>query len=164
MQNEFTEDLENALDNLYKKGAFLTAKADGKANTMTISWGSIGYMHRRPVFMTLVRLSRYTYSILEKSDNFTISIPYDGNLKEALGLCGSKSGREFDKEAEGWIKYKESSEVTAPVVEGCGKYFECKILFKQLLDKESLTEDLVKNFYGDDDYHMLYFGEIVKAY
>lgn len=44
MQETFTNNIEEALDNLYVGGAFFTVGDSVKANTMTISWGSIGYM------------------------------------------------------------------------------------------------------------------------
>ena len=44
MKDTFTEGLEEVMDNLHKGGAFLTAGDDKKCNTMTISWGSVGYM------------------------------------------------------------------------------------------------------------------------
>ncbi|MGL5479008.1 MAG: flavin reductase family protein, partial [Clostridium sp.] len=82
MKDTFTFNLEESMDNLYKGGAFLTASKDGKVNTMTISWGSVGYMFRKPVFMALVRDSRYTNEFLKDGEEFTISIPKeDDNLK-----------------------------------------------------------------------------------
>ena len=32
-----------------KKGAFLTVRADGSINTMTIGWATIGYIWQRPI-------------------------------------------------------------------------------------------------------------------
>ena len=55
-----------------KKGAFLTVLADGKVNTMTIGWATLGFIWQRPVLMIAVRDSRHTFSLLEKIDNFTV--------------------------------------------------------------------------------------------
>ena len=41
-------------------GILLTTAADGKVNTMTIGWGTIGVDWSRPVFIAYVRESRYT--------------------------------------------------------------------------------------------------------
>ena len=55
-----------------KRGAFLTVKADDVVNTMTIGWATIGYIWQRPVFMVAVRDSRYTFTLLEKTDNLPL--------------------------------------------------------------------------------------------
>ena len=45
-------------------GILLTTAADGKVNTMTIGWGTIGVDWSRPVFIAYVRESRYTKEML----------------------------------------------------------------------------------------------------
>ncbi|MDY6012807.1 flavin reductase family protein [Clostridium sp.] len=163
--SKFAIDTTEALENLCLGGAFLTAGDLNDANTMTISWGSIGYMWRKPVFMALVRESRYTNEFLESKDTFTVSIPYDNNLKEALKICGTKSGRDINKEEVACIKFVKSKNVEAPVVEGCNKYYECKILYKNKMDLNNFDKDLLDTFYNDKNVeHVLYFGEIVEEY
>ncbi|MGL6185995.1 MAG: flavin reductase family protein [Clostridium chrysemydis] len=166
MKDTFTFNLEESMDNLYKGGAFLTASKEGKVNTMTISWGSVGYMFRKPVFMALVRDSRYTNEFLKDGEEFTISIPKeDDNLKKALSICGTISGRDKDKEIEANIKFKKSKKTNAPVVEGCFKYYECKIIFKSVVDLESLDNEIKEAIYkGETKGHNLYFGEIIETY
>lgn len=165
MNNNFTRDAGKALDNLRIKGAFLTGGDLNNANTMTISWGSIGFMWRRPVFMALVRESRYTNEFLKSGEAFTVSIPYDNNLKEALKICGSKSGRDVNKEELANIKFIKSKSVETPIVEGCNKYYECKILYKNKMDLNNFDKDLAEQFYNDKNVeHVLYFGEIVEEY
>ena len=60
-------DYASEIMNAVKSGVLLTASADGKANTMSISWGSLGIEWNRVLFTTFVRLSRYTYEFLEKN-------------------------------------------------------------------------------------------------
>ena len=72
---DFNEKLNLSMEYLHKQGAFLTAKVDDKVNTMTISWGSVGFMWGKPVFMALIRPQRYTNEFIEKSNSFTVSIP-----------------------------------------------------------------------------------------
>ena len=100
MIDKFTENIENVMDNIYLEGAFFTAGDKAKANTMTISWGSIGYMWRKPMFMALIRTNRYTNEFLDLGETYTISVPERGSKKEALTICGTKSGRDIDKEKE----------------------------------------------------------------
>ena len=60
MKNNYTFELENMMDSMITTGAFLTSGNKHKANTMTISWGSVGYMWRKPIFIAIVSNIRYT--------------------------------------------------------------------------------------------------------
>lgn len=165
MEN-FLENFETSFDALYKNGAFLTCKDNRGTNTMTISWGSVGYMWRKPVFMALVRTSRYTYEFLNNSTEFTISIPKAGELKEALKICGSKSGRDVNKVKEANIKLLLGKKVNCEVVEGCNTYYECKKIFVQPMDTNNFFDENIRNtFYNEKEVpHVLFFGEIVEKY
>ncbi len=146
------------------KGAFLTVKSGDEINTMTIGWGSIGYTWAKPIFMVMVRDSRYTYQLIEDNTEFTVSIPLKGQLKEELKFCGTKSGREYDKISECNLELIEGKDVTTPLIKGCNLHYECKIKFKQRMKAEDLTEDYQQKWYQDEGYHTLYFGEIVGCY
>ena len=58
------------------KGVLLTAAAEGKVNTMTIAWGTMGIQWKKPIFIAFVRESRYTKEFLDKNGEFTVNIPY----------------------------------------------------------------------------------------
>jgi flavin reductase (DIM6/NTAB) family NADH-FMN oxidoreductase RutF len=146
------------------KGAFLTVKTGDKVNTMTIGWGSIGYCWGKPVFMVMVRDSRYTYKLIEKSDEFTVSIPLKDQLKEELKFCGTKSGKDYDKFEECDLSIQAGQEVDTPIIKGCDLHYECKIKFKQVMNPDELNVEYDKKWYPQKDYHTLYFGEIVGTY
>ena len=76
-----------------KSGVLITGKADDKVNSMTISWGMVGIEWGKPIFVTFIRENRFTRSLIEKTGEFTVSIPIDDSAKKILGFCGSKSGR-----------------------------------------------------------------------
>lgn len=165
MENTFTFNLEQGFDSLYKKGAFFTVGDMNKANTMTISWGSVGYMWNRPVFIAMIRTTRYSSEFIDFGKNFTISIPYDQSMKEALKICGTISGRDANKEKEANIKFIKSKKIETPVIEGCNRYFECKIVLKQQMDFDNLDKEIIKSTYKEGDAkHVLFFGEIVEQY
>lgn len=145
------------------KGVFLTTSDGQKANTMTIGWGSIGYIWGKPVFTVLVRHSRYSHELLEKQGEFTISVPF-GDLKEALGVCGSKSGRDCDKFAAAHLTAKPGKKVAVPVIAECDRHYECKVIYRQEMAPDALLPDQRERWYGDQDYHTLYYGEIVASY
>lgn len=159
----FYENLDKAMENLTKRGAFLTVKDEKGANTMTISWGYIGFSWNKPFFVAMVRPQRYTHEFIEAADSYTISIPYNDDMKNALTICGTKSGRDIDKEKEANIQFIPSKAVTSPIVDQCNMYYECKITYFDKIYKEKFPEELRK-FYPYDDYHDIYYGEIIEAY
>ena len=161
---EFFEHLDRAMERLHKRGAFLTTRAQGITNTMTISWGQIGFMWGKPVFMTMVRESRYTYELLKNTTEFTVSIPKDDAFQKELGIAGSKSGRDGDKIALAGLTLKDGKAVSAPVIDGGGYTYECKILARVPVGAEFLPQEVLASSYRDGDYHTFFYGEIVSAY
>ncbi len=122
MTFDYTLKITDVLKNMGGKGGFLTVKdKNGRVNTMTIGWCNIGYEWARPIFTVLVRQSRYTHELLENVEDFTVSIPLDINMNKALGFCGSKSGRDFDKFKECNLNLLESKSVKSPVIDNCQK-------------------------------------------
>lgn len=148
---------------ILSKGAFLTTSQNGVNNTMTIAWGSIGYIWQRPVFMVMVRPSRHTYQMIEASGEFTVSLPLK-EMKEALAVCGSKSGRDCDKFTLAGLKTAKSRKLETPVIEGCGLHYECRVVFKQTMDPATLDPAITAQKYATGDLHTLYFGEILACY
>ncbi|MBO4496547.1 MAG: flavin reductase [Clostridiales bacterium] len=152
---EFTTDIFSTYD---KQWALLTAGSMDKFNTMTISWGGLGTIWGKPVATVYVRTSRYTYEFMENSDYFTVSF-YPDSYKKALGVLGSKSGRDIDKmhfegltavEAGESVSFKEA---TVTLV--------CKKLFKQQLDPKNMPQEIADQFYKTDAPHDMFIGEVV---
>lgn len=146
------------------KGAFLTIKAGDELNTMTIGWGSIGYMWKKPVLMVLVRYSRYSYNLLEKGKEFSVSIPVDEEMKKTLAIAGTKSGRDIDKFEACNIKTEAAKYINSPLINGCGLHFECKVVYQNTMEPATLIPDIKEDCYPNHDYHILYFGEILATY
>ena len=145
------------------KGAFLTVKADAKVNTMTIGWATIGFVWKKEIFMVAVRDSRYTYELIEKSNDFTVTVPADKSFKKAVMFCGTKSGRDFDKFSECGLQQKPAQLVASPIVDIPGVHYECKIIHKSPMDPALLDNDF-ESLYPEKDYHTLYFGQILSCY
>ena len=166
MSGLFIEQLSPALESMAKGGAFLTVSDGQRSNTMTMGWGYVGYQWQKPVFVALVRKSRFTYEIFETATEFTVSIPILDTMKEALAFCGTKSGREYNKFKEANLTLAPGKTVDVPIITGCDTYFECKILFRQDMDPKGLDATLDQIHYQkkNNDYHTLFFGEIVASY
>ncbi|MDN5331949.1 MAG: hypothetical protein PWP45_1174 [Tepidanaerobacteraceae bacterium] len=162
-KNVSIEEVAGKLLEQLKKGAFLTVKSGDMVNTMTIAWGTVGYIWQKYVFMAMVRHSRYTFELIENAGSFTVSFPLKGQLKEALSFCGTKSGRDVDKFKECGLSLLHAEKVDTPVIDGCDLYLECKIIYKSPMHPEQLPEEVKRMYYGNEDYHILYFGEIVAV-
>lgn len=160
---EYNEYAKEALEGL-STGAFLNVTHGGQDNTMTIGWGSMSYIWRKPVFMVMVRYSRHTYKMLDRAGEFAVSIPFGNDFKKDLALCGSKSGRDIDKFQACNFPSVRANKVNAPLILGCNIHYECRVLYKQVLDPVALEAGLSSKFYKDDDLHVLYYGEIVGTY
>ena len=161
-------DYASEIMNAVNRGVLLTAAAGGKANTMSISWGSLGIEWNRILFTTFVRLSRYTYEFLEKNGEFTVSIPREGSPRKLIAECGSNSGRDMDKAAKFGFNYVNGETVNVPAVKEFPLVLECKVVYKQLQDEKAISPDDLEKFYpqanGKRDIHMAYTAEITKAY
>lgn len=163
MQNLKSMDIAKEAMEILKKGAFLTVKADGEMNTMTIGWATMGHIWQTYVFMVAVRESRHTFGLIEKADDFTVSVPIS-DYKKAVMFCGTKSGRDFDKFKECNLKTADSKHVNSPIIDIPGYHFECSIVYKTPMDQKFLDPAYDSKFYADKDYHTLYFGEIKACY
>lgn len=146
-----------------KIGAFLTVEAANEVNTMTIGWATLGYIWEKPIMMVAVRPSRHTFSIIEKTDNFTVSIP-TVDMSDELTFCGTRSGRSYDKFAKCDLKLAPGQTVAGPIINVPGLHYECKIVYKSAMEPALLAEDYHRRSYPAQDYHTLYFGEIVDCY
>jgi len=158
----YLENLDSIMESL-TKGAFLTVKSDDSINTMTIGWATIGFVWRKEVFMVAVRDSRHTFNLIEKSNDFTVTIPADASSKDAVMFCGTKSGRDYDKFIECGLQTRKAVTVDSPIIDIPGIHYECKIIYKSAMDNTNLDEKLEK-LYPAKDYHTLYFGEILACY
>jgi flavin reductase (DIM6/NTAB) family NADH-FMN oxidoreductase RutF len=141
----------------------VTQGKDVKPNVMTIGWGTIGAIWSRPIFIVMVRPSRYTYSRLEEVGDFTVNVP-PSELAEAVRYCGAVSGRDHDKFQEMHLTAVPSREVRAPIVEECVVHYECRTVHRNDLVPGALAAAIVDEAYPQGNFHRLYFGEIVAAY
>ncbi|MBN1221324.1 MAG: flavin reductase family protein [Anaerolineae bacterium] len=144
-------------------GAFLTVKAGESLNTMTIGWATIGFVWRQPIMMVAVRLSRHTFTIIEKASDFTVSIP-SVDMSDELTFCGTKSGREYNKFEACHLELAAGQKVASPIIKIPGLHYECKIVYKNAMDPAFLDTGYEARVYPLKDYHTLYFGEIVDCY
>lgn len=140
------------------KGGFLTSGY----NVMTASWGFLGCMWGKKIVIVPVRDSRYTLEFLDKTGEFTFSVPVLSEMTKELAFCGTKSGRDVNKWEAAGLQKIPAKEVSTFVVGGCAKYYECKILTKLPMNAEDMEK--FSKWYPTKDSHNFYFGEVVCEY
>lgn len=132
----------------------------GEWNGMTVSWGGVGELWSKEVVMTFIRPQRYTKQLMDKSGYFTLSF-FDADKKDALKICGSKSGRDCDKMKLAGL---------TPVYDGEAVYPEearlviiCRKIAVQKMDSAGFIDRSIEENYPSGDYHYVYVGEIEKV-
>jgi flavin reductase (DIM6/NTAB) family NADH-FMN oxidoreductase RutF len=154
---------DNVFSTIGSDWLLITAGTKERCNTMTASWGGLGVLWGRNVATVYIRPQRYTYEFVEQSDCFTISV-FDESWRDALNLCGTKSGRDVDKIKECGFTVVEG-EGGAPYFEQARLVLVCRKLYWQDMDPDHfLDPEIDSRFYAQKDYHRVYVGEIVEAY
>ena len=157
----------NAEKNLsiLSSAAFLTTHDQNKTNVMVTAWGSLGYMWKLPVLVAMVRKSRYTYSFLTKTREFTASIPYMDMARE-IEICGHQSGRKLDKIAACGFNLRHGEKIATPVLDIPGMHFECKIIYNRLMSAERLDPAINELWYdhAQGNYHAFFIAQVVDSY
>ena len=146
------------------KGVLLTTAAEGKVNTMTIGWGTLGIQWGKPIFIAFVRESRYTKELLDKNPEFTVNVPYGDYEKSILSICGTRSGRDIDKMKELNLTLEEGQTVSVPGIRELPLTLECKVIYRQDQDSEAICHAAMERYYPEGDFHTAYYGEVTAAY
>ena len=126
-------------------------------NTMTASWGGMGFLWNRPVAFCFVRPQRYTFTFTEQAERFSLSF-FDESYRGALRLCGTKSGRDLNKfEAAGLTSQWHEG---TPIIAEARLNLICRKLYADTLREEGFAlPELLQN-YSAGDYHRMYVVEI----
>jgi len=140
----------------------LTAGKLNGFNTMTASWGGMGVLWNKPVVFCFVRPQRYTFKFMESNEFFTMSF-FDEKYRDALNLCGTKSGRQTDKIKSTGLKPIESPKGSI-FYEQAELMIECrKLYFSDVIPEHFQVEGIHAN-YPKKDYHRMYIGEITSCF
>ncbi len=130
-------------------------------NCMTVSWGSLGVMWGKPFAMVVVRPQRYTFQFMERHDNFTLSV-FEAKYRPMLDALGTHSGRQMDKINQSGFTPTASTQVASPSFEEAELVLECRKIYFDDCEPTHFLADYIHAAYRND-YHRMYFGEIVAA-
>lgn len=152
----------NPFESIGKKWMLITAGDKSGFNTMTASWGQMGVLWNKNIVTCYIRPNRFTYGFVENSDYFTLSF-FSEDYRNALRICGSKSGRDCDKISEAGL--------TPVEIENCMAFDEaetvivCRKLYRQELSLDCFPDkSAYGNAYDKDPVHVQYIAEIVGVY
>lgn len=155
---------ENFFETISKEWMLITAGTPEHFNTMTASWGGIGFLWNKPVAFVFIRPERYTYEFAEKNEYLTLSFLGDEN-RQIHNICGSKSGRDTDKVQETGLKPLPTPEGNI-TFEQSRLTLECRKLYSRMLEPESFIDKqpLEKWYSENNGMHKMYIVEIVNAW
>lgn len=150
-------------DNVFKlignDWMLVTAGPPDDYNTMTASWGGMGVLWNKNVCFVFVRPSRYTYEFMEKNQTFSLSF-FTEEWRNALTVCGTKSGRDIDKAKETGLKPFPAGNGTTGF-EQARLIIECRKIYFQDIEPEKFLDPSIERNYNGSDYHRMYVGEIL---
>ena len=153
------EFLDKSLNIFQKDWALVTAGTMENYNTMTIGWGGFGTLWRKPVCTVYVKPCRYTHSFMDANDYFTVSF-YENEHREALGVLGTKSGRDGDKVSEvGFVAVPAGESVTFAQAKTT---ILCKKIYRQDLVTDAMPADVIEKYYIEEAPHTVFVGEVVE--
>jgi len=153
----------DAVDLWMKRWLVLTAGTLDDCNMMTVAWGSVGCMWAKPFAQVVVRPQRYTRGYMDRMETFTLCA-FPEQYRKDLQVLGTVSGRDGDKLAQTGLTMIPSRNVAAPSYKEADLILECRTIYYQDMDPDGFVDESIESNYPAEDYHRIYYGEIVAAF
>ena len=139
----------------------VTAQKDGKANTMTASWGGLGVMWGKNVAYIVLRPQRYTKEFVDAGETFSLSV-LDEEYRKTLSYLGTVSGRDEDKITKASLTVEHAD--GTPYFGEANTVLVCRKLYAQNYDPACfIDKSCDEKWYPDKDYHTMYIAEVEKV-
>lgn len=140
----------------------VSAKKEGKVNTMTASWGGAGVIWGKNAVTVYIRPQRYTKEFVDAGEVFTLSF-FGGAYKKELGYLGKVSGRDEDKIQA--VDFRVEMIDGQPGFENSELVLVCRKMYEDKIKPELFKDaEIDSKWYPKKDYHVMYIAEIVGAY
>ena len=117
---------------------------DGKPNVMTAVWAT-PVSFDPPYIAVCIGKTRYSHRLIKETKEFALNFP-SAEMKDAVIICGSKSGKNTDKFKEANLTQLKARKIKTPLIKECLANIECKAVNE--IDS------------GD---HTIFVGEILAA-
>ena len=137
---------ENPTSALYPNPVMLvSASYKDKESIISLAWG--GTCSSNPPYVAIsMRKERFSHDLVYHSKEFVINIP-TADMQELVEICGTKSGRNFNKWKGCNFTKGKSVVVNTPFISECPVSMECKL--HQVIELGS---------------HDLFIGEVVALH
>ncbi|MFC2295359.1 MAG: flavin reductase, partial [Leptotrichia hongkongensis] len=144
-----------------KDWSLVTAGDENGINTMTVTWGMMGYLWRGPVISVYIRPTRYTKKFVDEQNCFSLSF-FNGYKKE-LHVLGLKSGRDVDKIAE--VGFNPIFLDGVPAFEEAKLVIVAEKLYIDDIKPENfIDKSIPEKLYTKEEPHIVYTGRVKKIY
>ena len=153
-------ELDNALKLIGKDWMLITARDGEKVNAMTASWGCLGVLWNRPIAVCFIRPQRHTFGLAEEQDRLSLAF-FGQDRRDALSLCGTKSGRDCDKISEAGFTTSDADGV--PVINEAQILVIGRKLYADYIKEDCFIDNKMLYFYKEKDFHKAYVLEIEKV-
>ena len=153
-------ELENVCRLFDKDWTLITLRDGDRVNAMTASWGGIGILWNRPVAFLFVRPQRHTFSLLQNEERFSLCFLGEEH-RDALRICGSKSGRDTDKLS--LANLSAEYENFTPFVAQSRLVLFCRKCYEANLERDGFLDKTLLENYRAGDFHRMYIVEIESA-
>ena len=149
-----------------KDWSLVTAGDENGINTMTVTWGMMGYLWRGPVISVYIRPTRYTKKFVDEQNCFSLSF-FNGYKKE-LHVLGLKSGPSYIKTLEDKIAEVGFNPI---FLDGVPAFEEAKLVIvaeKLYIDdikpENFIDKSIPEKLYTKEEPHIVYTGRVKKIY
>lgn len=105
----------------------------GRVNIMAASW-AMPLDFDPPKAVVIIDRNTLTRELVDASGEFGLMIPSRALAAETVGV-GSQSGRDIDKFAQFGLNTFAASKISAPLIEGCVAWMECKVLPERAVEQ-----------------------------
>ncbi len=156
-----SEMVDNPIELIGKDWMLISAGDTTANNSMTASWGTIGYYSNQPIVTIFVRPERHTFSFVERSTHFTLTV-LESELKGVHQIFGKLSGRDCDKVAMSGLTPLFTPKGN-PTFEQGRVVLECRKIFSQSMDEGSfIDKECYAKWYGEGhgSDHVMFIGVI----
>lgn len=157
---------EDVIDIIGRQWMLVSAGTPEHFNTMTASWGGMGFLWGRPVAFVFIRPERYTHEFIEANERMTLSF-FTEDYKKALTFCGTKSGRDHNKAAATGL-VPVATEHGSVGFEQARLTLECRKLYKGHFEADEFIDKAqLERWYNDQPgggLHDVYIVEIEAVY
>ncbi|MBQ9366774.1 MAG: flavin reductase [Victivallales bacterium] len=158
-----SEITDNSIDLIGNYKGILAMGNKEEHNAMTIGWGTLGVLWGKPIYTVFVSSSRFSYTLMEKYDTFTVAFFNKSHMKDVMYL-GRHSGRDGDKISQTNL-HLNYTEAGNPTFDEAFLVIECRKIYASPFDTAKL-QPAQKDFYEKRKIgiHTEYVGEILNVF